>query len=128
MNDRLDDVLRRAPKTGASADFTSRVMGRIGEKTRPARFAAWRPALTAAALVIVSILSGIAYENHRQEQRLEALRVEARQIEAEIEAIRKQSEKSSEVYLGGNANREYVLDLRDLTAPSSQTQTVSHSY
>jgi hypothetical protein len=121
-------MMRRAPRARASSDFTRRVMARVGQagSTRPP--IVWRPAFAVAALVVISILSGVAFENHREAERLEALRIEARQLEAELEALKKQSAESSEVYLGGDGNREYVLDLRDLTAPSSQVQPVSHSY
>lgn len=128
MNDRLDDLIRRASRKGASADFTERVMSRVKEAPDEPRMLAWKPAFAAAAFVLVSLASGIAFEKSREAERVEALRVEARQLEAELEELKKQTEMSSRVYLGGNDNREYVLDLRDLTAPASQAQTVSHSY
>ena len=127
MNDRLDEMIRRTPRTGASSDFTTRVMARVGDDAPRARVSSWRPALALAVLVFVAMLSGVSWEKHREAQRLEAIRAEARQIEAELEALKKQSAQASEVYLGGDGNREYVLDLRDLTAPSSQVRTVSHS-
>lgn len=128
MNDQIDELIRHAPRSGASADFTARVMARVRAESTPRAGFAWRPALAFAALVVVSILSGIAFEKQREARRLEAIRIEARQLEAELEALKKQSQKSSEVYLGGDATREYVLDLRDLTAPSSQVQPVSQSF
>lgn len=128
MNERLEDVLHRSPRTGASSDFTARVMTRIAGQPAPRRFPGWKPALAAAALVVVSILSGVAFEKNREAERLEALRAEAIAIEAELEALKQQSASSSEVYLGGNGNREYVLDLRDLTAPSPEVHNVSHTY
>lgn len=128
MNDRFDDLIRNAPRTAASEGFTTRVMSRVTAQ-RPSRTPrAWRPAFAAAALVVVSLLSGVAFEKHREAERLEAIRAEARQLEAELEALKKQSAEASEVYLGGDGNREYVLDLRALTAPSAQARTVSHSY
>ncbi len=128
MNDRLDEVLRSTTHVGASPDFTSRVMRRIREAETARRATSWRPTLAVAALVVVSILSGIAFERHQESMRIEAIRLEARQLEAELEALKQQTRQSSEVYLGGNENKEFVLDLRELTAPSSEVQTVSHSF
>lgn len=127
MNDRLDEMIRRAPRTGASSEFTTRVMTRVRDDATRRPLPSWRPALAVAALAIVAVLSGVSWEKHQEAQRLEAIRAEARQIEAELEALKKQSAQASEVYLGGDGNKEYVLDLRDLTAPSSQVRTVSHS-
>jgi hypothetical protein len=128
MKRRLDEVIRSGPRIQASEDFTVRVMQRV--RTRPAERSGrpWRPMVASTALVVVSVLSGVAYENHRENQKIEALRFEARQIEAELEALKAQATQSSEVVLGGSENVEYVLDLRDLTAPSSDFQTVSDSY
>lgn len=129
MTDKLDEVIRDNPRAGASPDFTQRVMKRIREsqETRPSSFA-WKPVLAVATLVIISVLSGVVYEKQKEAERIEAIRIEARQLEAELEALKKQADQSSEVYLGGSENREYVFDLRDLTAPSSEVQTVSQSY
>jgi hypothetical protein len=128
MNDPLDDMIRINPRNEASPAFTPRVMARIRATSREPRKAAWRPALAAAVLAVVALLSGVAFEKQRDARRVDALRAEARQIEAEIEALKQLTAKSSEVYLGGNGNSEYVLDLRDLTAPSPEFRTVSQSY
>lgn len=128
MSDRLDELIRTSPRSGASPAFTPRVMARIRQTSRESRGMPWKPALAAATLVVVSMLSGVAFERHREAERIEALRIEAMQIEAEIEALKQMTAQSSEVYLGGNGNKEYVLDLRDLTAPSPEVQPVSQTY
>jgi hypothetical protein len=128
MSDRMDEWIRIAPRTGASAGFTTRVMARVRETSRAPFGLGWRPAFAVAALVVLSLLSGVAFERQREARRIEALRLEARQLEAEIESLKRMTAQSSEVYLGGNGNSEYVLDLRSLTAPSPEARPVSHRY
>ena len=128
MTDRFDEMLKESPRSGASADFTARVMKRIRDDENPSARPTWRPVFAIAALIVVSILSGITFERYKEVQRIEAIRIEARQLEAELEMLKKQSEEASQVFLGGSEKREFVLDLRDLTAPSPEAQTVSHSF
>lgn len=76
----------------------------------------------------MSLGGGMAWQRHRETLHIESMRAETVRIQKELDAMRSQARKSNEIYLGESGDREYVLDLRQFTAPNSGVSRVSQSY
>ena len=130
-DDRIGALIRSLPRTEPSAGFTHRVMSRIdGRDTRRAP-AGFRWAHAAAIFVVVAttaIGGGAAWQRQREARRVEAMRAETARIRAELDAMRAQARKANEIFLGQSGDREYVLDLRQFTAPDAEVRQVSQTY
>lgn len=129
-DDRIGGLIRSLPRSEPSPGFTRRVMARIdgtGERRAPSGF---RLAHAAAIVVIVvtSLGGGMAWQRQREARRVEALRAETARIRAELDSMRAAARKSNEIYLGQSGDREYVLDLRQFTAPNAEVRRVSQTY
>ncbi len=132
---RLDGMLRSLPRHVASDGFSAGVMTRLARENHPrrTRFAplAWKHSAQAAAaalLVVLSVLGGVMYERHEEAKRIAAIRTEAMKLQAELDALKRESQKQGEIYLGQAGDREYLLNLRQLTAPAADVRQVSHQY
>lgn len=129
-DDRISGLIRSLPRSEPSPGFTRRVMERIDgsrERRAPARFR-FAHAVAITLLVVMSLGGGMAWQRHRETLHIESMRAETVRIQKELDAMRSQARKSNEIYLGESGDREYVLDLRQFTAPNSGVSRVSQSY
>lgn len=129
-DDRIDGLIRSLPRTEPTPGFTRRVMAGIeeGGRGRAAVGFRWAHALAVAAIVLTSLGGGIALQRDREARRADALRAETARIRAELDALRSQARQTNEIYLGQSGDREYVLDLRQFTAPNAEVTPVSQTY
>ena len=129
-DDRIDGLIRSLPRTEPSPGFTRRVMARIEERGA-GRFAGgfrWVHAIAVAVIVLTALGGGIAWQRDREARRADALRTETARIRAELDALRAQARQTNEIYLGQSGDREYVLDLRQFTAPNAEVRPASQTY
>lgn len=129
-DDPIGGLIRSLPRTEPSPGFTRRVMARIDERESsrvPAGFR-WAHAVAVVAIVVSSLGGGVAWQRQREARRVEALRAETARIQAEIDALRSETRQANEIYLGQSGDREYVLDLRQFTAPNPEVTPVSQTY
>jgi len=128
MNDeQLNELLRSLPRRDSSAGFTTRVLSRLDEERRePARFP-WAMAAALAAFVTVAGLSGQYFvEKQQSVERVEAFRVERQRITEELDELKRMAEQREPViYLGGNEEAEYVIDLRSVEFDSIRPASYS---
>jgi hypothetical protein len=129
-DDPIGGLIRSLPRTEPSAGFTRRVMSRIDgarERRTPLRAKlAWATAVV--AVVVSSVGGGMAWQKQREEARVEAMRAETARIRAELERVRARARESNEIYLGESGDREYVLDLRQFTAPDAEVRPASQTF
>ncbi|MEM8932370.1 MAG: hypothetical protein AAGE94_14405 [Acidobacteriota bacterium] len=123
---RLDDVLASLPRERASEDFTTAVLDRVADARRPAHH---RGALLALAASFLLALGLGAHEwQERREgraaaERIAAMEIEARLLQAEIDELRAQAREAYPVvYVGGNDDIDVVVDLARLVGgrPASE--------
>lgn len=129
-DDRIGGLIRSLPRSEPSPGFTRSVMSRIGgrgDHHAPSGFR-WAHAAAIVAIVVTSLGGGMAWQRQQEARRIDALRAETARIRAELDAMRTQARKSNEIYLGQSGDREYVLDLRQFTAPNTGVRQVSQTY
>jgi len=131
------ELLRELPSEHARPGFTARVLEQLDAEPQKASRWSFRlaPALAVAALLAVAISAGALIEwqgrarKHQEEvQALQELRAEHGRLEAELHAISATSEPPV-VYLGGDEQFDYVLDLgkvRDAEVVTSATPAAYH--
>lgn len=119
---RLSALLRSLPRERARSGFASRVIARLDERPRLRSRAGWLRTAAAAAGFAV-LVSGFALyrvaEERRSEQRriaevrraLSEIRNEHRALAAEIERLPATDPESDVVYLGGDDQTDYFVDL-----------------
>lgn len=128
---RIGDLLRELPRERARSGFTVRVLERLdaGEAGRPAFL--WRPVavLAAAAFAAVAIPAGILMD-----QAADRKAAEARQILEEIRAEHSRLERQLEglaqppvIYLGGDENVDFVLDLRRVPEAGGEVRPAAYT-
>lgn len=129
-DDPIGGLLRSLPRTEPSAGFTRRVMARIDAPAPRRAGAAMRLAFAAAAVavVITSVGGGMAWQKQKEAARIEAMRAETARIRAELERMRARARDANEIYLGESGDREYVLDLRQFTAPDAEVRPASQTF
>jgi hypothetical protein len=88
----------------------------------------WAHAAAVAIIVVTSLGGGIAWQRDLEARRMEVLRAETVRIRTELDALRSQTHQADEIYLGQSEDREYVLDLRQFTAPDAEARPVSQTY
>lgn len=121
---RLSALLRSLPREHARSGFASRVIARLDERPRlRLRSRAGWLRTTAAAAGFAVLVSGFALyrvaEERRSEQRriaevrrtLSEIRNEHRALAAEIERLPATDPESDVVYLGGDDQTDYFVDL-----------------
>lgn len=133
----ITELLRELPSEHARPGFTACVLEQLDAKPQNAsrwsfRLAPAMPAITVAALLAVAISAGALIEwqrkarNHQEAvQALEELRAEHGRLEAELRAIA----QPPVVYLGGDEQVDYVLDLgkvRDAEVVTSARPAAYH--
>ncbi|MCM2315046.1 MAG: hypothetical protein NDJ92_07845 [Thermoanaerobaculia bacterium] len=130
-DDRIDGLIRSLPRTEPSRGFTRRVMTTIEERSagrRIPRGFRWAHAVAIVVIVVTSLGGGMAWQRDLEARRADALRAETARIRAELDALRSQARQTNEIYLGQSGDREYVLDLRQFTAPNAEVTPVSQTY
>lgn len=129
-DDRIRGLIRSLPRTEPAPGFTRRVMAGIEERHRgrAATGFRWAHALAVGVIVLTSLGGGIAWQRDREARRADALRAETARIRAELDALRSQARQTNEIYLGQSGDREYVLDLRQFTAPNAEVRPASQTY
>jgi len=129
-DDRIGGLIRSLPRSEPSPGFTRRVMSSIeanGARHAPSGFR-WAHAAAIVVIVATSLGGGMAWQRQQEARRVEAMRAETARIRAELDAMRAEARKSNEIYLGESGDREYVLDLRQFTAPDTGVRQVSQTY
>lgn len=125
--ERLNELLRSLPREEASDSFTQNVMGR----TRSVRAFAdpqVRMVLVWATVVVILVSGAVGHlvSNHRDQARLESIRAEQRQIENELQELKRLSEGySSVVHVDGNNGVEYVVDLNEFSRNQQSNRQTS---
>ena len=132
----LAKLMKALPRSDASSAFTSEVLKRLA---RPAqsRLARRRPllAMVVAAAVILgglSIVARVRQQSNRLQavERIESLRTEYRELEAEVERLRSLSRELDPVLeLSSTERVDFVFDLRELAKEGyrSGVRPVSHT-
>lgn len=131
---RIGDLLRELPRERARSGFTVRVLERLdaGEAGRPASL--WRPVavFAAAAFAAVTIPAGILMDRAADRKAIQA--AEARQILEEIRAEHGRLEAELEglaeppvLYLGGDENVDFVLDLRRVPEANGEVRPAAYT-
>jgi hypothetical protein len=116
MNDEeLQGLLRSLPRERASEGFTGRVMSRLGSAKRPF-YLQPRFAVAASLGLVVTAWLGAgrwqdAHQKEQRRQRIEAIRTEVEQLERDIRLLRN---LAPVLYLGGDEEVDFVIDLRQL--------------
>jgi hypothetical protein len=109
--EKLGNLLRSLPREEASEGFTDRVMSRLEEGRRP--FLQPRFALAASVILIAAVWIGtdrwMAMQREEQtNQRIRTLKTEIQKIQSDIRLLR---DLAPVLYLGGNEEVDFVLDL-----------------
>lgn len=110
----LRRALRSLPRLRASSGFTADVLAALdARRGRPRRELRWAAAALLTAAVGVGVAREIGERRHElRRQRIEALRVESRALEHEIEALRSLAAgPEPSIYLAGGDGYEIVMGL-----------------
>lgn len=104
---RMDDLLRSLPQERAGESFTSQVMGKLDEAPRR------KPLVVAVALVVVlSAVAGILiYQQAEKAKLLEQIAMLRAEYQALSLELQQETGIRPVVYLGGDGQRDYVLDM-----------------
>jgi hypothetical protein len=110
--EKLGNLLRSLPREKASVEFTDRVMSRVEEGRRPIVFQP-RFALAVSIVLIVAAWVGadrwLAMQQEEQtNERIHTLKSEIEKIQGDIRLLR---DLAPVLYLGGNEDVDFVLDL-----------------
>ncbi|UCF66846.1 MAG: hypothetical protein JSV80_13830 [Acidobacteriota bacterium] len=125
--DWLESGLRSLPRHKAEAEFTSRVLARVPRYRQASSPGMRRLALPLAAAVLLAVLIPIALrmlsgpanqpEQTAYNSLIESLRLEQQRLQAELAELRSQFDRQTPVvYLGGDEQLGFALDLRRLAA------------
>ena len=125
----IRNLLSSLPREEASEDFTERVMSRLDEAKRPV-YQQHRLALAASLALIVAAWFGLSrwqssVEEQQTNARIRTIKTEVQQLQNDIRLLR---DLAPVLYLGGNENVDFVLDLRQLAGESEgeSSQPISH--
>ena len=139
MNSLHDEELRRLledlSRQDASADFTEKVLSRLG--ATPPRRNTWgsRTTWAVAAAIAVGIWVGQMVRSERREQvraaeNLEQMQNEYRELQSELDRLRRlTSDVEPVLELGGTERMDFIFDLRVLADERSERRAkpVSHA-
>jgi hypothetical protein len=117
----LSNCLRALPRAKASPAFSSELRRaiRAGEAPRR-RPLPWRLAAAFAMAACLIAVVQIGVMQYRRQQRLEALRVEQQQIQAELAALKKSAREAEPmVVLENDHGSRVVMDLDSAVQPAS---------
>ncbi len=121
--DRISAALRRLAPPRASAGFTDGVLARLAARdARRRQRRATRIALVAGAALVAAVAATLfvgrpeapAASTSASAIRTEEMREEYRRLQAELERLRRVSERDAVLYLGGSGDYDLVLDLSPL--------------
>jgi hypothetical protein len=117
-DERLRELLRGLPRESASAGFADAVIA--ASRRHPAHPVRW---VAAAAIMLVAGLGVVAQRNAVYQERQQLIR-EQKAISAELAELKKLTRAEEPVvFVGGDENVDFVLDLRD-EPPQSNVATV----
>jgi hypothetical protein len=130
---RIGELLRELPRERARNGFTARVLQRLDAEEAGRPVLRWRPAaaFAAAVLAAVAIPAGLLMDRAADRERsraaearqiLEEIRAEHGRLERELEDL---SEETPVIYLGGDENVDFVLDLRRV--PEAGTRPAAYT-
>jgi len=116
-NEQLDKLLRTLPRETASADLAQQVINRLEEPQTPSRTRRLAFGLTLIAALLAAGLSAYLWLDARAEkaqirQQIAALRSEHQLLQARLRELKQKRPERPVVYLGGDDQVDYVLDLR----------------
>jgi hypothetical protein len=125
----LRNLLSSLPREEASEGFTERVMSRLDEAKRPA-YQQPRFALSASLALIVAAWFGFSQwqssiEEEQTNTRIRTIKNEVQQLQNDIRLLRN---LAPVLYLGGDENVDFVLDLRQLAGDSEGESSQPISY
>lgn len=125
----LRNLLSSLPREEASEDFTERVMSRLDEANRPA-YLQPRFALVASLTLIVAAWFGFnqwqsSIEEEQTNTRIRTIKTEVQQLQNDIRLLR---DLAPVLYLGGDEDVDFVLDLRQLAGESEGESSQPISY
>jgi hypothetical protein len=113
-------LIREMPRPAASSDFSGRVLAKLGEaeKRGRTRRRSLVAALAASALLLGLFSQGYVMrriERSRAAERVQAMRDEYRELQAELEKLRALARDADPILdLGGTESVDFVFDLREL--------------
>lgn len=124
-HDELTDLLQSMPRETASPGFTARTVASASQSAVGGRRSAvvfvLRNALAIALALAVVVFGAFGIRHHRDEARLQQLRVEQEQIRRELdqlEALSKQ--RSPRVVVGTSGDYDFMLGVKP--RPQSETE------
>jgi hypothetical protein len=123
------NLLSSLPREQASEGFTERVMSRLDETKRPV-YQQPRLALAASLALIVAAWFGFnrwqsSIEEQQTDVRIHTIKSNIQQLQNELRLLR---DLAPVLYLGGNEEVDFVLDVRRFARESETegSQPVSH--
>lgn len=120
MNDeRMDVLLRTLPKERAGEGFTSRVMGRLDDA--PARKPARLVFAAAVVLMLIAVAGILIYQQAEKAELLEEIAMLRAEYQALSLELQQETGIRPVVYLGGDGQRDYVLDMSKFMRPGKQS-------
>jgi hypothetical protein len=139
-NERLSEILRALPGASARPDFTQRVLARLDAPPAPrglgfagrwvlAAAACAGIVLGAGALRLYQVPSGDELRRQQAEETLAGIRAEHARLRQELERLAGESEAPDNgvVYLGGNENVDFVVDLQRVTVAPNGVSAASYN-
>ncbi len=124
MDDRVSEALRALPRQSAPPGFRAQVIDRLGQRRPRVAPSSWMLMAASAAMLLAALTIGVrewSRHDERQEAmaRIEALRAEQQDLEAELQRLRRQAAAARPViHLGQTEDLDLVLDLERLTSRS----------
>jgi hypothetical protein len=111
--------MRALPRATASPAFRSRVLRAVHEEPRPTRFAFRFAAAFAMAVCLIAVVQ-VAMMQHDRRTRMEALRLEQKQIQAELQAVKQRAtDNEPVVVLENDRGTRVVMDYDSAVQPAS---------
>jgi hypothetical protein len=119
--ERLRNLLGSLPRERASDGFTERVMQRLDEAGKPLFL---RPRLVWATVTLL-VAAGLGVhqwqatvERQRRDARIRSIKTQIEDVQKDIRLLR---DLAPVLYLGGNENVDFVLDLKRLAGEEEAT-------
>jgi hypothetical protein len=118
-DERLDELLRTLPREKASDDLTRRILEKLDqEEVRPTRARKLVFGFGLAALGLVAALSVFLWLSERARKKeireqIATLQTEHKLLQARLQEMKRARPERPVVYLGGDDQVDYVLDLRN---------------
>lgn len=124
----IRNLLGSLPREEASEGFTERVMSRLDEAKRPL----YQPRLALAASFVLIAAAWFAFsqwrssiEEQRTDTQIRTIKSNIQDLQNELRLLR---DLAPVLYLGGNENVDFVLDVRQLARESEGEGSQPISY